>query len=296
MGRLTQQILAAAAGQVKGEEAHRLRVTPFSTGLDDLLEITDLATLEAFVILRSAAQLLRWRLDLTEESHQQLCQMASISYFTDFFPLARQLGANKDDESNLSSWLADRLQNLSEQLASLGMPVLWANLLSEAESVFSGHHLVESSRQDVPNLPFNQLILRLEKVRPPDPRVVFLADFLTKTLPNIEPVWLENQFYRLYLAVRLRLSWLEKHVAVSEFAEFRLKAAQLRNYDDLALGLTRDLIFSDQVTEEEEQMLNFVNFGLLSSTEQFYLAIGSEACRTADYSTAEMIQSRLGCT
>jgi hypothetical protein len=309
MGRLTQLLLST--GQ---PTATHIRSSGFSNGLDDLLEATDGPTLEAFLIWRSVAHLLRWRPDLhpleagfenTDEQRKiQMCHAASYEYFPEIFSLADQLAPSETEEaSEMSSfkWVADRIGNLRELLLSLHMSPRWADILAEAEPVFSGNNLTlisvnrtEEDAKEEQN--FLQKILTAEKTQQPDPRVAFLADFLAAA--SWEPVWLENRFYRLYLGVRLRLGWLMHRVAASEFAAFSAQLRRERGYAHLALGLTLDLV--DQVVEKEEEeqedYVNFLHFGPLSRLEQFYLLVGSEACHTShSESLLTWVQAKFMC-
>ena len=309
MGRLVQLVLSS--GQ---PTATRIRPSRFSISLDDLLEATVLPTLEAWLVWRSAGHLLRWRPDLQdqqaatleaeEDSKQQACQLASFEYFTDLFPLASQLTpAGINGSSVSSSWLSERIQNLCDQLISLHMPAQWADLLAEAEPVVSGDHqgvgfVKNNTMRMSVNESFLELALAAETEQHRDPRVTFLAYFLVDIFPGIEPVWLENRFYRLLLAVRLRLKWIEERVAASEFAAFSARALEEHSYADLALGLTLDIITNSVIDEEEVEEVggvNFLHFGRLSSLEQFYLIAGSEACQAADHTLLAMVQSSLRC-
>jgi hypothetical protein len=308
MGRLTQLLLST--GQ---PTASHIRSSGFSNGLDDLLEATDGPTLEAFLIWRSVAHLLRWRPDLhpleagfentEEQGKTQMCHAASYEYFPEIFSLAVQLAPRKNEDASVMSsfkWVADRIGNLRELLLSLHMSARWADILAEAEPVFSDNNLtlisVNRTEEGAMEQNFLQKIFTAEKSQQPDPRVAFLADFLAAA--SWEPVWLENRFYRLYLGVRLRLGWLKHRVAASEFAAFSAQLRRERGYTHLALGLTLDLV--DQVggeeEEEKEDYVNFLRFGPLSRLEQFYLLVGSEACHTShSESLLTWVQAKFMC-
>jgi hypothetical protein len=308
MGRLTQLLLSA--GQ---PTATHIWSSGFSNGLDDLLEATDGPTLEAFLIWRSVAHLLRWRPDLhpleagvensDEQRKIQMCHAASYEYFPEIFSLADQLAPSEIEDASVKSsfkWVADRIGNLRELLLSLHMSARWADILAEAEPVFSGNNFtlisVNRTEEDAMEHNFLQKILTAEKSQQSDPRVAFLADFLAASSWN--PVWLENRFYRLYLGVRLRLSWLMHRVAASEFAAFSAQLRRERGYAHLALGLTLDLVDQKEEQEEEEQedYVNFLNFGPLSRLEQFYLLVGSEACHTShSESLLTWVQAKFMC-
>jgi len=305
MGRLTQLLLST--GQ---PTATHIRSSGFSNGLDDLLEATDGPTLEAFLIWRSVAHLLRWRPDLhpleagvenTDEQRKiQMCHAASYEYFPEIFSLADQLVPRETEDASVMSslkWVADRIGNLRELLLSLHMPARWADILAEAEPVFSGNNLtligVNRTEEDAMDHNFLHKILTAEKPQQPDPRVAFLADFLAAA--SWEPVWLENRFYRLYLGVRLRLGWLMHRVAASEFAAFSAQLRRERGYAHLALGLTLDLVDKEE-EEEQEDYVNFLHFGPLSRLEQFYLLVGSEACHTShSESLLTWVQAKFMC-
>jgi hypothetical protein len=308
MGRLTQLLLST--GQ---PTASHIRSSGFSNGLDDLLEATDGPTLQAFLIWRSVAHLLRWRSDLhpleagsenTDELRKiQMCHAVSYEYFPQIFSLAGQLAPPETEDASVMSsfkWVADRIGNLRELLLSLHMSARWADILAEAEPVFSGNNLtlisVNRAEDDAIEQNFLQNILTAEKTQQPDLRATFLADFLAAA--SWEPVWLENRFYRLYLGVRLRLGWLMHRVAASEFAAFSAQLRRERGYAHLALGLTLDLL--DQVggeeEEEQEDYVNFLHFGPLSRLEQFYLLVGSEACHTShSESLLTWVQAKFMC-
>ncbi len=249
------------------------------------------------MIWRSVAHLLRWRPDLhpleagsentDEQRNIQMCHAASYEYFPEIFSLADHLAPSETEDASVMSslkWVADRIGNLRELLLSLHMSARWADILAEAEPVFSGNNLTfisvnNRTVEDAMEQNFLQTILIAEKSQQTDPRVAFLADFLSAA--SWEPVWLENRFYRLYLGVRLRLGWLMHRVAASEFAAFSAQLMRERGYAHLALGLTLDLV--DQVggAEDQEDYVNFLHFGPLSRLEQFYLLVGSEACHTS---------------
>ncbi len=317
MGRLTQHLLSASQ-----PAADRIRASGYSSSLDDLIEATDEATLEAFLVWRSVAHILRWSSDLADgrpaeddptQSRREICQMASYEYFPEMFPLARQLlpaderRDGGEEAVSMSSFpLPDWTENLhGNLLAKLPMSPNWADILAEAELIFSADKhgpdivfsdsllLTATSLLRGSDKSFLTKIVTLEKTWRPDARVNFLSDFLSRTQPNLEPVWLKNRLYSLYQAVRLRLAWLEQRVAASEFAAFRAQVAQERDYTELALGLTLDLVNS--VKEDVEDQLNILHFGPMSLLEQFYLIVGSEACRIGDQTIAELVQTRLLC-
>jgi hypothetical protein len=265
-----------------------------------------LATLEAWLVWQSAAYFLRWRPVLNHEEvekeredviRQEACQLASLEYFPHVFPLASYLWPHNDPEI---LWLAERMDDLRSQLIALNIPDEWATLLAEAEPVFSANSVV-GTRVNVNNSssltdePFLQMLIAAEKAPRPDPQDIFMADFLRNTLQNIEMVWLENRFYRLYLAVRLRVSFLRDRVAASEFSVFSQMITEERNYADLVMGLTRDLINGSEREKAVEETMNIEHFGPLSTLEQFFLIVGSEACQTGKEAVLELVKDQLRC-